>query len=63
LNRTQARAIARELFPCNLYGTDYRSYEELVRKDSIAASDLLDHIEWNEPLNQGSLKESGGNYQ
>lgn len=55
MNRSKARELARELFPCTLYGTSYRSYEELVRKDRIAASDLLDHIQWNEPLNQGAL--------
>ena len=57
MNRTQARAIARDLFPCNLYGTDYKTFEALVRGDRIAAGDLLDHIQYNEPLNQGSLKE------
>lgn len=56
MNRTQARQQARELFPCILYDTHYKSYEELVRKDGIAASDLLDHIQWNEPLNPGSMK-------
>ena len=57
MNRQRARDLARELFPMNLYGSNYRSYEELRRKDSIAADDLLDHIEFNEQLNQGSIKE------
>ena len=55
MNRTRAREQARELFPCTLYGSYYRSYEELRRKDSIACDDLLDHIQWNEPLNPGSI--------
>lgn len=55
--RTQARELAREIFPCNMYGQNYRSYEELVRKDPIAARDLLDHIQWHEPLSPNSIKE------
>ena len=57
LNKQRAIEIARELFPCNLYGRNYRSYEELSRKDPIVRIDLLDHIIWNEPLNPGSIKE------
>lgn len=54
MNRQRARELAREIFPCTLYDTNYRSYEELRRKDSIACDDLLDHIQFSEPLNQGS---------
>lgn len=57
MNRQKARDLARELFPMNLYGSDYRSYEELRRKDTIAADDLLDHIQYSEPMNQDSIKE------
>ena len=56
MNRNQARIIARDLFPCNLYGTNYKSLGELIRKDRIAYNDLLDHIEFNEPLTEGSFK-------
>jgi len=55
MNRTRSREIARELFPCTLYGTHYNSYEELRRKDSIACDDLLDHIQYAEPMNPGSF--------
>lgn len=57
MNRARARALAKELFPMNLYGTNYNSYEALRRQDPIACDDLLDHIEFNEPLNPGSIKE------
>ena len=55
MNRTQARELARGLFPCTLYGTYYESYKALRRNDSIACDDLLDHIQYNEPLNPGSI--------
>ena len=55
MNRTQARNIARDMFPCTLYGTFYKSYETLSRKDPIARDDLLDHIQWSEPLPVGSM--------
>ena len=54
MKRSDARDIARFLFPCNLYGKNYRKYEDM---DRVTRNDLLDHIEYNEPLNPGSLKE------
>ncbi len=53
ITKTEAIRIARELFPCELYGTKYSSYESLSKKDRIARIDLIDHIVWGEPLNQG----------
>ena len=49
MNRQQARDILREYFPCNIFDHPFRSYEELRRKDSIMADDLLDEIQWNQP--------------
>lgn len=57
ISRKRAREIARELFPCNLYDHNYSSYDALSQRDPIARDDLLDHIQYNEPLNQGSIKE------
>ena len=56
MNRSRARELARKLFPCKLYGTNYKSFESLVRRDRIASIDLLDHIQYNEPMNQGSIE-------
>ncbi len=50
ISKTEAIRIARELFPCQLYGKKYSSYESL---DRLTRIDLIDHIMWGEPLNQG----------
>lgn len=53
MNRKQARDIAREMFPCTIYGTHFESYEEMSRKDPIMREDVLDHIQYNEPIQGG----------
>tara|TARA_R110000751_G_C13451883_1_gene444236 strand:+ start:218 stop:445 length:228 start_codon:yes stop_codon:yes gene_type:complete len=53
MNRQQARQILRESFPCILLGNVYTSYEQFQRKDSIACKDVLDYIQWNQPLPPG----------
>ena len=54
MKRSDARDIARNLFPCKLYGKNYRKYEDM---DRVTRDDLLNHIQYNKPLSQGSLKE------
>lgn len=51
MNRQQAREIAYEMFPIDLYGSHYETYKALRRDDPIACDDLLDHIQYNEPMN------------
>jgi len=50
MNRTRARQIAREMFPCEIYGVHYSSYEALSKKDPICRDDVLDHIQYGEPF-------------
>lgn len=50
MNRTQARQQAREMFPCTIYGQYFKSYEEMSRKDPIMRDDVLDHIQYGEPI-------------
>ena len=50
MNRTRAREIAREMFPCEIYGIHYSSYEALSKKDPICREDVLDHIQYGEPF-------------
>lgn len=49
MDRARARELLREIFPCCINEIPFRSYEELRKKDTILADDLLDHIQWYEP--------------
>jgi hypothetical protein len=53
MNRKQAREILRELFPCKFLGHKYNTYEQFMRKDSIACREVLDYIQWHEPMPHG----------
>ena len=48
MNRTSARQIAREMFPCEIYGVYFSSYEAMSKKDPIMRDDVLDHIQYGE---------------
>lgn len=50
MNRKRAREILRGYFPCNIFDHPFRSYEELRKKDPKMVKDILDYIEWNQPL-------------
>ena len=56
IGKTRARKIIREMFPLNLYGTNYKTYEGMRSKDPMALADLFDHIQYCEPY-FGQLKE------
>lgn len=50
MNRKEARDILRMYFPCNIFDHPFRSYEELVRKDPIMSKDMMDYIQWGQPM-------------
>ena len=50
MNRTHARKILREFFPCYINGQFSCSYEALRRKDPILIKDIMDYIQWSEPM-------------
>lgn len=48
--RSTARNILRSFFPCVIMDRKYFTYESLRRKDPILTDDILDHIQWNQPI-------------
>ena len=60
ITRGSARTILRSFFPCVIQDTTsyhffricqkFNSYESLRRKDPILADDILDCLEWNQPI-------------
>ena len=50
MNRKTARNILKTFFPCQIDDFKFNSYEALRKKDPIMANDILDYIEWNQPL-------------
>ena len=48
--RSEARNILRSFFPCVIQDRKYLTYESLRRKDPILTDDILDYLEWDQPI-------------